>query len=79
MRAELLPPLSPGGAARRGDRYVDQSPRVSVRDEKSASPVNPACDKVFKFAAFRARHPGDGVARYHQALPGENRRDQVLS
>jgi adenylate cyclase len=30
-------------------------------------------------AAFRARHPGDGVARYHQALPGENRLDQVLS
>jgi adenylate cyclase len=30
-------------------------------------------------AAFRTKYPGDGVARYHQALPGENRLDQVLS
>ena len=33
VRAELLPPLSPGGAACGGDRYLDQSSRIPVREE----------------------------------------------
>ena len=31
--AELLPPLSPGGAARGGRRYVDEPCRLSLRDQ----------------------------------------------
>ena len=35
MRAELLPPLSPGGAACRADRHLDKPCRIPLREETS--------------------------------------------
>src|SRR5580692_5057329 len=36
VRAELLPPLSAGGASRRGRRYVDEPPRIPLRRSREA-------------------------------------------
>ena len=40
VRAELLPPLSPGSAARGGDRYLDEPSRIPMRREESANTIN---------------------------------------
>ena len=39
VRAELLPPLPAGGAARRGRRYLDQSSGISLRPEELANAI----------------------------------------
>ena len=36
VRAELLPTLPPGGAARRTDRYLDQPSRIPLRHEDAS-------------------------------------------
>ena len=44
VRAELLPPLPAGGAACRGDRYLDQPSRISLRGagrQMTAVPTSP--------------------------------------
>jgi hypothetical protein len=39
VRAELLPPLSPGRASRGGDRYFDKSSWISMRDEETSREI----------------------------------------
>ena len=41
VRAELLPPLPAGGAPCRGDRYLDEPSRISLRREGSARAIIP--------------------------------------
>ena len=45
VRAELLPPLPAGGAPCRGDRYLDEPSRISLRREGSARAIIPVPGK----------------------------------
>ncbi len=60
LRAELLPPLSPGGPARRAGRHVHEPRRLSLRSARKSPRLTPSRSPATSPAARPAAHACSG-------------------